>query len=717
MSDGAVRRSQYWNVTAGTVRTGATGHGESLTDMDGYVAPMDRARGTGLFLWGVAEGLSVVAVSGQSGVTVRPGSALDAAGRMVLVTVGGVVVVDPDVDPGQILDVPTRLVPDEGVSLPTAEPAADLVLTLTWREVQGESTLANAPALLHAPWLRLLPAAGFQDIGEQVVLAQVSVDDAGLVTKLAPGSRRLVGVPVGRFRLRAPKAAGMGELGVNQIDTAEITTDAAGGVRVNLLTGRPRTALSIDGATADAQLLGSLTVSRTVRVSVPGGQAYEMSAAGDGRWHVRDVTASADRLVVDQAGNLGIGIGAEKAQRTVHVEGGEVHSGGGSGGFSFADRSTGSFMNVPSAGQRWVWYALDGSARLWSAFDRISVSATGEGGGLDVARRMRVRQGGDASAGIWFLQSTPNADRAFVGMADDTHVGFWGNTGAGWGLLMDTSTRAVLFGGDFGRPDGPATLSLFGSRLLDTGGGVLAIRSGGGVVAFDGGGRVGINTRAPEAPLDVVGSATGIIGRGGNGVFQAGVHGIGNFGVWADGSNNGILAVGPNYAGIFWGRVQISGDLDVRGTIFKGGGGFRIDHPLAPKEKYLSHSFVESPDMATLYTGTAVTDDVGLAVVELPGYFDALNDDPRVQLTTVGALTAVTLDAPVADGRFTIRTADPGVTVCWLVTGVRVDAWAQANRIAVEAYKEPAERERFLHAAELGHPAQANLMGPDSPLS
>ena len=49
---------------------------------------------------------------------------------------------------------------------------------------------------------------------------------------------------------------------------------------------------------------------------------------------------------------------------------------------------------------------------------------------LDVADRMRVRQGSD-TAGIWFYQTKPAKDQAFVGMSTDTQVGFWGNTGAG----------------------------------------------------------------------------------------------------------------------------------------------------------------------------------------------------------------------------------------------------------------------------------------------
>ena len=44
------------------------------------------------------------------------------------------------------------------------------------------------------------------------------------------------------------------------------------------------------------------------------------------------------------------------------------------------------------------------------------------------------------------------------------------------------------------------------------------------------------------------------------------------------------------------------------GTLSKGSGTFKIDHPLDPANKYLSHSFVESPDMMNIYNGNVATD-------------------------------------------------------------------------------------------------------------
>ena len=60
-----------------------------------------------------------------------------------------------------------------------------------------------------------------------------------------------------------------------------------------------------------------------------------------------------------------------------------------------------------------------------------------------------------------------------------------------------------------------------------------------------------------------------------------------------------------------------------------------------------------------------------------------------------------------ANIEFAIRT-DPGrVKVCWQVTGVRKDAWAEANRIPVEETKPKSERGRYLHPELFGKKARS----------
>jgi len=73
-----------------------------------------------------------------------------------------------------------------------------------------------------------------------------------------------------------------------------------------------------------------------------------------------------------------------------------------------------------------------------------------------------------------------------------------------------------------------------------------------------------------------------------------------------------------------------------------------IDHPLDPANKYLYHSFVESPDMKNIYDGTVTTDGAGLATVTLPDWFEALNRDFRYQLTVIGQFAQAIVAGKVA---------------------------------------------------------------------
>ena len=72
-----------------------------------------------------------------------------------------------------------------------------------------------------------------------------------------------------------------------------------------------------------------------------------------------------------------VGIGTTAPQRRLHVEPSEIHSGGGGAGFSFGNRETAAFTNIPGNGERWVWYATGGTARLWSGSDKLAVLPNG----------------------------------------------------------------------------------------------------------------------------------------------------------------------------------------------------------------------------------------------------------------------------------------------------------------------------------------------------
>jgi hypothetical protein len=158
------------------------------------------------------------------------------------------------------------------------------------------------------------------------------------------------------------------------------------------------------------------------------------------------------------------------------------------------------------------------------------------------------------------------------------------------------------------------------------------------------------------------------------------------------------------------GGLSVGGDLNVTGTVSKGGGSFKIDHPLDPANKYLSHSFVESPDMMDIYNGNVILDAHGEAVIQLPNWFEALNRDFRYQLTAIGAPGPnLYVAEEVANNHFKIAGGRRGMKVSWQVTGIRRDAWANAHRIQVEEEKPVAERGYYLHPELFGAPREKGI--------
>jgi hypothetical protein len=235
--------------------------------------------------------------------------------------------------------------------------------------------------------------------------------------------------------------------------------------------------------------------------------------------------------------------------------------------------------------------------------------------------------------------------------------------------------------------------------------------SGYGVWGFtpNGSGVVGEHTLVDGVGYGVHGShaggGAGVYGQSASGIgvlgtsSSVGMYGFGRYGVLGAASGGGGLA------GYFVGNVLVTG------TLTKGAGAFRIDHPLDPAHKYLQHSFVESPDMMDVYNGNVVTDGKGFATVKLPGYFQALNRSFRYQLTIVGRSFAQAIVwKEIAGNRFTIKTNQPNVKVSWQVTGIRHDAYANAHRIPVVVEKPAAEQGKYLHPELYGKPSSASVV-------
>jgi hypothetical protein len=204
------------------------------------------------------------------------------------------------------------------------------------------------------------------------------------------------------------------------------------------------------------------------------------------------------------------------------------------------------------------------------------------------------------------------------------------------------------------------------------------------------------------------GLAIGVVGLTNS---PAGVGGV--FTNLGGGKSAVLIGNGANYAQVFIvdasGNGNFAGNLNVKGKLTKGSGSFKIDHPLNPANKYLSHSFVESPDMMNVYNGNITTDRRGLATVNLPEYFEALNGDFRYQLTVIGQFAQAIVAKKIAANRFVIRTSKANVEVSWQVTGIRHDAYANAYRIPVEEDKTAGEQGYYLHPEVFGQPESKSI--------
>ncbi len=216
----------------------------------------------------------------------------------------------------------------------------------------------------------------------------------------------------------------------------------------------------------------------------------------------------------------------------------------------------------------------------------------------------------------------------------------------------------------------------------------------------------------------------GINTAGGTGVagetsgLAAGVYGR-NTEPTQTGTSGGIGVLGHSDRGVgVWGSVihdggkagYFDGNVTVNGIFSKAAGSFKIDHPLDPANRYLSHSFVESPDMMNVYNGTVLLGNDGRATIQLPDYFEALNKDFRYQLTPIGnPAPNLHVYREIDANQFEIAGGSSGQKVSWQVTGVRQDVVAQAFRIPVEEDKPSHERGTYLMPKLFGQPENTGV--------
>ena len=147
-------------------------------------------------------------------------------------------------------------------------------------------------------------------------------------------------------------------------------------------------------------------------------------------------------------------------------------------------------------------------ALRWDGNGNVAIGVPSASLKVEVSDRIRLRQGPSGTAGLFLFQTTANADRAFVGMADDNTVGL-ANAGTTFGLRMNVTSLDVSLAADLfvaaeirsprfksttlmsSRP-GPLPLQ---TQFTSSGGTLLVFASGSGFRSGGGAGVIGMTLR------------------------------------------------------------------------------------------------------------------------------------------------------------------------------------------------------------------------------
>jgi hypothetical protein len=480
-----------------------------------------------------------------------------------------------------------------------------------------------------------------------------------------------------------------------------------------------RRALMLGAATAGAGAAASLVATAEPAVAADG-SAVLLGKSNKASATTKISTKTGDGLE-----------GSTSAAGSSGVYGNDTSGGGGYGAYGESANGTGVYGTI--TGDTSGHFAVEGTDQ-----------STGDGGGAGV--------GGSSTNGTGVYGTSTNGTGVYGSIIGDTSgknaiEGVDASTGEGGGAgvtgsstngtgVIGTSTNGVGVTGIHSTGSGSAVAGIDDSGNSGSHGVYGSSSDGSGVygTSTDGSGVYGISTNgrgvngstASDTECGIYGAntsttfvqdgppgASGVFGTTTNPSYGA-VYGYDSSSS-ASHLGSGVYGFSENGYGLYClslagTALYADGNAQVTGTLSKGGGSFKIDHPLDPADKFLYHSFVESPDMKNVYDGTVTLDVKGEATVELPDWFEALNRDYRYQLTAIGGPSPqLHISLEVKDGKFSIAGGEANQKVSWQVTGIRQDAWANANRIPVEVEKAEVDRGRYLHPDLFGGEGIASI--------
>ena len=354
-------------------------------------------------------------------------------------------------------------------------------------------------------------------------------------------------------------------------------------------------------------------------------------------------------------------------------------------------------VRTATAAQNGIYsQATTGNGILASSTTGTAINGQSSAGGTGVYGQTTTGlavYGAATSTGNGVYGSATSGDGVF-GIATTTGVGVAGVATSGNGVYGQTSASQGVYGIATGTGNGVYGQAVSGEGLYG-----ISVSGYGGYVQSTS--SVGLYS-ASTSGIAVLGS-TAVSGNYSGQFNNSNAGGYG--GIFYNTANGHYLQGGtPTYGGVS------SGDFAVVGTLSKTAGTFKIDHPLDPANKYLIHSFVESPDMMNVYNGNITTDGNGQAIVTLPNYFYALNKDFRYQLTVIGSFAQTMVATKIsANNTFTIKSDKPNIEVSWQVTGVRQDAYANAHRIVAVVDKTGNEKGKYIYPELFGQSKEKGI--------